>query len=342
MATKQINPVLGAGIGVGGAIAGALPDQSSQNGTVTTNQSGTSTGNTNTFNNEAFTTWLTNLINASSAQQNQSTTSYNLDPQTQALISKLTGQYSNAIQPFNAQNYQAQQIQGINHNADLAQQSAAAQMAARGVSGPAAASTAAGIDNQRFGAINQMQTNLPFAQNQYNLANLGQAAQFLNFIPKSTTTVGNQSNVSTQSSNQSGNNTMSQTGGSTNYGQTDTSGTQVTQTAAKKGGGLSGAIGGGIGVLASLFSDQRLKKEVHEIPSEKAVKNILALRPSTWRWTSDNSEDMGVIAQDLKKVLPELVHKDPNGSGYEKVNYAGLISQLVGAVQAIARDKAVV
>lgn len=337
---NNISPGLAAGLGLGGAVAGALPDGPTvSNGTQTTNQSGQTSGNTNTFNSENFTTWLANLINSSSNQQSATTTSYNLDPGTQALLAKLQQQYSSAAQPFNAQNYQASQIQGINHNADLAQQSAANTMAARGVSGPAAATTSANIDNSRFGAINNMQMQLPFTQNSYNMGNLGQAAQFLSFIPKSTTTTGQQTADTTQSSNQQGNNTMTQAGGSTNYAQSDSSGTTTTHNDAQKKGSLAGAVGGGVGVLASLFSDARLKKEIQEIPSEKAVKNIMALRPTTWRWTKDESSDMGVIAQDLKKVLPELVHKDPSGSGFDKVNYAGLISQLVGAVQAIAKDR---
>ncbi len=342
MAKKDPSTGLAVGLGAAGALAGGLPDSPTvTNGTQQVNQSGTSSGNTNTFNNEAFTTWLTNLINSSSNQATSSTTGYNLDPQTQALINKLTGQYSNAITPFNAQAYQGQQVQGINQNADLAQQSAANAMAARGVSGPAAATTAQKIDNSRFGAINQMQMNLPFQQNAYNLQNLGQAAQFLSFIPKSTTTTGTQQNEAMQSSNQQGNNTMTQAGGSTNYNQTANASNTVTNQQAQKKGGIGSALAGGVGVLASLFSDVRLKKDVKEIPSEKAVKNILALKPSTWKWTSDSSSDMGVIAQDLKKVLPELVHKDPSGSGFDKVNYAGLISQIVGAVQALAIAKEV-
>lgn len=339
---KQIATLPGIGLGIGAGIAGALPDGPTvTNGTQNTTQNSASSGNTNTFNQQDFTTWLTNLINSSSNQHNTSTTGYNLDPQTQALLSKLTGQYSQAAQPFNANAYQTSQIQGINNNSDLQSQAAANIMAARGVSGPAAATTATNIDAQRIAQINSMQQQLPFLQNQYNMGNLGQATSFLSAIPKSTTTSGVQSNDSTSSSNQAGNQTGSQTGGSTNYNDAWMNSNTATNQQTQKKGSVSGAIGAGVGMLATLFSDQTLKKEIEEIPSEKAVKNIMALRPSTWKWTRDESSDMGIIAQDLQKVLPELVHKDPDGSGKLKVNYAGLISQAIGAIQAIAKDRKV-
>jgi hypothetical protein len=308
-----------------------------------TNESNNMTqGNTNYFNSENFTTWLSSLVNGlvESANNTTSTTKYNIDPATQALIDKLTGQYSALSTPFDSQRYQASQIQGINANNDLQKQAVQNVMAARGVSGPAAATAEANIDNARFGQINQMQQQVPFLANEWNKGNLNAAANFMSMIPKGTTTTGmsNTSTSSTQSSNQSGNQVRNNAGGSTFYNDGWQKGTNSSTSSTRDNtpSWMKG-VGMGAAVLASLFSDKTLKKDIEEITPDKAIKNILALKPSTWNWTKDDSKDMGVIAQDLQKVIPELVHKDPEGSGKLKVNYAGLISQLVGAVQAINR-----
>jgi hypothetical protein len=309
---------------------------------VTTTGSGTnegnqaSSGNQNTFSNQNLTTWLSQLLSAFQESQSTSTTNFNLDPSTKALIEKLTGQYSALTNPFSSQNYQAGQIQNINANSDLQRQAADNIMAARGVSGPAATTAGLNIDANRINNITQMQQQVPFLKDQWDTQHLAQAASFLNFIPKGTTTTTANSTQSGQSANTQGNNTASSTGGSTYYNDGWNKQTQQqTQTTKKDTNPFLKAAGLGIGVLGSLFSDETLKKEIQERPTSKAVDNIMRLRPVSWKWTKDSSSDMGVIAQDLQKVLPELVHKDPEGSGKLKVNYAGLISELVGALQAV-------
>jgi hypothetical protein len=91
----------------------------------------------------------------------------------------------------------------------------------------------------------------------------------------------------------------------------------------------------GVGTLgataASIFSDERLKKDIH--PITKATDVIMKLKPVEWNWKK------GVIAQDIEKVLPELVHTDPDGSGFKKVNYSGLIPYLVSAVQELKEER---
>lgn len=56
-------------------------------------------------------------------------------------------------------------------------------------------------------------------------------------------------------------------------------------------------------------------------------------------------QDLGVIAQEVEEVFPELVHED--ASGYKHVNYLGLIAPLIEAVkeldarvQALERERA--
>jgi hypothetical protein len=53
-------------------------------------------------------------------------------------------------------------------------------------------------------------------------------------------------------------------------------------------------------------------------------------RPTAPRWAKRHPE-VGVIAQDVEKVFPELV--TTGRSGYKHVNYGGLIAPLIEAVK---------
>ena len=78
-------------------------------------------------------------------------------------------------------------------------------------------------------------------------------------------------------------------------------------------------------------SDSRYKKEIQTLPS--ALENILSLRGVSYYWKdrSDNTEQIGVIAQEVEKIYPQLVHT--NEDGYKSVAYANLVSPLIEAVK---------
>lgn len=76
-------------------------------------------------------------------------------------------------------------------------------------------------------------------------------------------------------------------------------------------------------------SDRRWKKDIRDVPY--GLKAVERLKPSAFRWRSDNRKDLGFIAQDVKMVLPELVHADKRG--YYLVNYNGIIPVLTKAIQ---------
>ena len=80
-----------------------------------------------------------------------------------------------------------------------------------------------------------------------------------------------------------------------------------------------------------LTSDSRYKKDIQTLPS--ALKNILSLRGVSYYWKdrSDNTEQIGVIAQEVEKIYPQLVHT--NEDGYKSVAYANLVSPLIEAVK---------
>lgn len=69
-------------------------------------------------------------------------------------------------------------------------------------------------------------------------------------------------------------------------------------------------------------------------PSVMAL--VRRLRGVTFEWTEDapdglRGHDLGVIAQEVEEVFPELVSTDEQG--YKRVNYAGLIAPLIEALK---------
>ena len=81
-------------------------------------------------------------------------------------------------------------------------------------------------------------------------------------------------------------------------------------------------------------SDENLKKDVHTI--ENAVDKINQLRGVDFVWKESDKKSMGVIAQELQKVFPELVAEENNELS---VNYNGLIAVLIEAVKELSKDK---
>jgi hypothetical protein len=63
---------------------------------------------------------------------------------------------------------------------------------------------------------------------------------------------------------------------------------------------------------------------------------VSRLRGVQFEWRDDvpsghRGRDLGVIAQEVEEVFPELVHTDERG--YKSVNYVGLIAPLIEAVK---------
>ncbi len=85
-------------------------------------------------------------------------------------------------------------------------------------------------------------------------------------------------------------------------------------------------------------SDARLKQNVS--PFENGLETVNALRPVTFEWADDdegNDRQVGLIAQDVADVLPEIVERrkdDADGEeGHLGVNYSKLVPVLLDAVQ---------
>ena len=98
--------------------------------------------------------------------------------------------------------------------------------------------------------------------------------------------------------------------------------------------GVAGAILATNDVVAFASSDERLKENLEPIGS--ATEKVGQLTGYTFDWIPmegihvHNGHDVGVIAQEVEKVLPEIVEE--RGNGYKAVKYEKLTALLIQAV----------
>ncbi len=94
-----------------------------------------------------------------------------------------------------------------------------------------------------------------------------------------------------------------------------------------------------------VWSDRNLKQNI--TPVENSLDKVSQLNGVNFEWKKNSQKDIGVIAQDVEKVFPELVHnsKVTDESGTEKtfkqVNYAGLVGVLIEAVKELKKENQV-
>jgi hypothetical protein len=80
-------------------------------------------------------------------------------------------------------------------------------------------------------------------------------------------------------------------------------------------------------------SDQNLKKNIIQVsdPLEK----ISMLTGVEFDWIDNSGSSVGVLAQQVEKIYPQLVVTDPNGD--KAVRYNGLVGLLVEAVKELLK-----
>ena len=86
--------------------------------------------------------------------------------------------------------------------------------------------------------------------------------------------------------------------------------------------------GGGRGGFGNC-SDIRLKKDIK--PLKSALSTLGKLKGKSYRWKDNNEPDIGLIAQELEKAIPELVKTD--NQGYKSIVYQKLTAVLIEAVK---------
>ncbi|MFA6329259.1 MAG: tail fiber domain-containing protein [Candidatus Micrarchaeia archaeon] len=86
-------------------------------------------------------------------------------------------------------------------------------------------------------------------------------------------------------------------------------------------------------------SDARWKRNVTALSPSSSLDKILALRPVNFEWKTEeypkmgftNGTQVGFIAQDVEKIIPEVVTTDNNG--YKGMSYERLTPVITGAMQ---------
>lgn len=100
--------------------------------------------------------------------------------------------------------------------------------------------------------------------------------------------------------------------------------------------GVSGEIRATADITAYYSSDERLKENIK--PIENALSKVESISGNTYDWKegfenihSHKGNDVGVIAQEIEKILPEAVINRENG--YKAVDYEKIIPVLIEAIK---------
>jgi prepilin-type N-terminal cleavage/methylation domain-containing protein len=80
-----------------------------------------------------------------------------------------------------------------------------------------------------------------------------------------------------------------------------------------------------------LTSDEREKNQIKDLSGTESLSRLSRVKPVSFDWKKNHEPDLGIIAQQLEKIYPELVKKDK--SGVESVKYISLIAPMISAIQ---------
>jgi len=101
---------------------------------------------------------------------------------------------------------------------------------------------------------------------------------------------------------------------------------------------LSGATNYGAGAVSAVSmyssgyyhtSDARLKTDIH--PISGALDKLLEIRGVEFNWKKDGHGDMGIVAQNVAQVFPNVVTKD--GNGIMSVEYDSMVGPMIEAIR---------
>ena len=81
------------------------------------------------------------------------------------------------------------------------------------------------------------------------------------------------------------------------------------------------------------YSDRSLKTNIQETTSDVCLSKVMKLQPTTYEKVSTGKSEIGFIAQDVAKVVPEICALDAAGEG-RGIDYSRMSTLLVGALKA--------
>ncbi|MEW5767367.1 MAG: tail fiber domain-containing protein, partial [bacterium] len=78
-------------------------------------------------------------------------------------------------------------------------------------------------------------------------------------------------------------------------------------------------------------SSLRFKEDIREI--DKPLERVMSLRGVYFNWKDSNKQDIGLIAEEVGRVIPEVVTYEENGVDAIGLDYARLVALLIEAVK---------
>lgn len=78
-------------------------------------------------------------------------------------------------------------------------------------------------------------------------------------------------------------------------------------------------------------SDKRLKENIH--PINYGLEQVMKMAPVSYTWKSDGKKKIGLIAQEVQPIVPEVVDGQESEGQYLGMNYAELVPVLIKAIQ---------
>jgi len=102
---------------------------------------------------------------------------------------------------------------------------------------------------------------------------------------------------------------------------------------------VTGTIKSSDDIIAFASSDRELKNNIQ--PIDNPLEKIKSISGNSFEWNEDKQDiykgkDYGVIAQEIEKVLPELVVTRENG--YKAVKYDKLVSLLIEGIKELSKE----
>jgi len=82
-------------------------------------------------------------------------------------------------------------------------------------------------------------------------------------------------------------------------------------------------------------SDHRLKQRVRRLGRHRTIDR---LRPVEYEWKADGRRAIGLIAHEVQRDFPELVHGEKDGAETQRVDTSGLVAVMVGELQRLKRE----
>jgi len=79
------------------------------------------------------------------------------------------------------------------------------------------------------------------------------------------------------------------------------------------------------------YSSKRWKTNIK--PIQGALDKVNRLRGVSYDWTADGKHDIGLIAEDVGEIIPEVVAYEENGKDAKSIDYARLVAVLTEAIK---------